>query len=129
MPVKDLMSMHSAEALRRTRYEEYKAGNPDHSVVPHSGATTYMAVHDSKVKDIAKLPVYHELEGPIKTGKIDPVMLQHNHNSDTSEIIEGHHRIALAWQLGVTHLPTVSGPGSFDTQKHYNSWPGEDDDE
>lgn len=123
MPVADLLGMHSTEALRITRNRalQQPSSNPFEELPGHSGTTTVRSLYDRKAADIEGNPVYRQLDGPIRSGSIDPVVLQPDSTRATNghEVYEGAHRIVRAHQLGVTHLPVST---SWDSQKHYNEW-------
>lgn len=92
----------------------------------HGDDTTVRAVYDRKASHIAEragrgepgYPDYTQLDAHIRSGSIDPVLLQRT-SSGMTEISEGHHRIVRAHQLGVSHLPVSYDPGS---QTHRYDW-------
>lgn len=112
MPVSDLVNMHSSDALAERMYKDTYAVHGEHTRVSD--------VLPAKARHIDDSPeIYGHLDEPIKSGTIDPVLL-HRLDSGEDEVLEGHHRIARARQLGVDRLP-VSYDG-YETQKHDVEW-------
>jgi hypothetical protein len=83
-------------------------------------------VYDRKAKHIAAgmsgrasdWPDYSQLDEHIRSGTIDPVILQRTPDND-DQVIDGNHRIVRAHQLGVGRLPVSYDPGA---QVHYDEW-------
>lgn len=120
MSVSDLMNTHSADALRARRGDAFDAG--DSRVIEHDNNTRMRDVYPRKAAHFTD-PDYPEFAGApldehIRSGSIDPVLLQRASTGET-EISEGHHRIARAHQLGVQRLPVSYDPGS---QVHRDAW-------
>jgi hypothetical protein len=114
MSVEDLLNLHSEEALQNER-----AWTGDHKQ-GHSDATRVRSVYHSKADEMAQYPEhFSQLDGPIRSGSIDPVLLSRGHGGQTV-VGEGQHRIIRAHQLGVTHLPVSHDPAS---QRHRDEWP------
>jgi hypothetical protein len=112
MSVGDLLGLHSNEALSRKRH----LGDPQ---AEHGDDTRVSTVYDRKAAEIAKNPAaWGQLDEPIRSGSIDPVLLSQSGSGHTV-VIEGQHRIVRAHQLGVTHLPVSYDPGS---QEHRYDW-------
>jgi hypothetical protein len=113
MAVADLMDTHSRDALA-LRPHEGKWWEQ-----PHGADTTMRAVYDRKAARMTgDGGGYSKLDEPIRSGTIDPVLLGDTSRGET-EIVEGHHRIARAHQLGVERLPVSRDPNS---QVHYLDW-------
>jgi hypothetical protein len=120
MPVSELLDMHSTEALRQARNAFMRQPPTVGEEMPgHSDATKVGTLYDRKARDFETEPGYRRLDGPIRAGSIDPVVLQPNRETGGQEVYEGAHRIIRAHQLGVTHLPVST---SWDSQKHYDEW-------
>ena len=111
MSIEDLLGLHSDEALRR---ERHRAGKP----VGHSDATRVRTLYDRKAAEMASSPAWQQLDEPIRSGTIDPVLLAGTGSGHTV-VSEGGHRIVRAHQLGVSHLPVSWDPGS---QAHRYDW-------
>lgn len=126
MPVADLMKMHSQEALRihRNRMMAQPPGPSTNGPYFHGRHTRLETLYDRKAADFADKPgLYRKLDEPIRSGTIDPVMIQPTRNTKSGkgeEVYEGAHRIIRAHQLGVGQLPVTRG--GHETQKHYDEW-------
>jgi hypothetical protein len=110
MPVAALLDLHSQDALAERHYVDIDAVHGDH--------TRVRDVEAAKADYIAANPRYQELDEPIRSGSIDPVLL-HRTDSGENEVLEGHRRITRAHQLGVERLPVSYDPGS---QAHMWEW-------
>jgi len=113
MSVEDLLGLHSDEALRlwRRRWGDSRLG--------HGTGTTVRDIYDRKAAEMARNePAWSRLDEPIRTGTIDPVLLEKSGSGHTV-VNEGGHRIVRAHQLGVSHLPVSWDPGS---QLHRYDW-------
>jgi hypothetical protein len=113
MSVEDLLGLHSDEALRlwRRRWGDSRLG--------HGTGTTVRDIYDRKAAEMARNePAWSRLDEPLRTGTIDPVLLEKSGSGHTV-VNEGGHRIVRAHQLGVSHLPVSWDPGS---QLHRYDW-------
>jgi len=111
-PVGELLDMHSNEALRRQRRTE----GP---LATWSERTRVRSLYDRKAAEMAaNEPAWSALDEPIRSGTIDPVLLEWSPTGH-QVVSEGGHRIVRAHQLGVSHLPVSFDPGS---QAHRYDW-------
>lgn len=122
MPVADLMNTFSHDALGMKRHDVREAGG-DPSMVSHGEGTRMRDVYARKAGHIAEgandeHADYKDLDPHLRSGNIDPVLLTTT-SQGHDEIIEGHHRIARAHQLGVQRLPVSRDPES---QHHSLDW-------
>lgn len=122
MPVADLMNTYSHDALGMKRHDVRAAGG-DPSTVSHGEGTRMRDIYPLKAKHIAagaddEHPDYKDLDPHLRSGSIDPILLGKTSGGD-DEIIEGQHRIARAYQLGVQRLPVSRDPES---QSHQFDW-------
>lgn len=108
MPVSDLLHTQSNDARV---YKEYR---------PELGIkeTTVQSTYARRAQSIAEHPDYQKLDEPIRSGSIDPVLLTTD-SRNNRVVVEGHHRIVRAHQLGVDRLPVSFDPGS---QRHRDDW-------
>lgn len=109
MAVSKLLDMHSNDALAERMYTDEDAVHDDHTRVRDLEKAKSAYLED---------PRYRELDEPIRSGSIDPVLL-HTMDSGEDEVLEGHRRIARAHQLGVEKLPVSHDPAS---QSHFYEW-------
>jgi hypothetical protein len=63
-------------------------------------------------------PNFAELDEPIRSGSVDPVMLGRSEGGH-DQVLDGNHRIIRAHQLGVDRLPVSY---DWDTQKNARPW-------
>jgi hypothetical protein len=128
MGVEELLNTHSTEALRRHRQLMLQQppappGSPQNGPWEHGDHTTVRSRYAAKAADIADhSDAYHRLDEHLRSGSIDPVLLERDSN-DTVAVSEGHHRIVRAHQLGVKKLPVSYDPAS---QRHDVDWDAED---
>jgi hypothetical protein len=124
MRVEDLLDMQSTEALRHHRRKMlqqpyHEDGSPNNGPWEHGNHTRVRTLYDRKAGQMAQHEhAWSELDEPIRSGGIDPVLLE-GHGAGGTAVSEGHHRIIRAHQLGVATLPVSRDPGS---QRHRDDW-------
>lgn len=117
MPVSDLMNTYSHDALGAARHKVFNNGG-DPKAVTYGEGTRMRDIYARKAANISGSERYQKLDDPIRSGTIDPVLLNKT-DSGENEILEGHHRIARAHQLGVEKLPVTY---DYTSQKHLMDW-------
>ena len=113
--------MQSNDALMaKQRSMLSKSPSPDENFGP-GPETTVQAVYSARAAHMrSDRSLYKHLDGPIKSGTIDPVMISPQSKDGPEQVYEGHHRIVRAHQLGVSRLPVTFG--GEETQGNRDSW-------